>query len=236
MKVRYIQLTGASGSIGGMTAARNRGGSYLRSRVAPVNPNTAAQIGARSRMAALASRWRDTLTATQRGDWDAYAATISETDPLGQPVALTGLNVYVAGNALRGQAGRDPVDAAPTVPGRAALSFDLGTMILDDTAGGGDLTIESAGSNTWLVEGGSLLVYGSGSVSPARNYRVPTPFRKALTPDIAPLPTFPLSITGIFPTDQPVAGEFRFVRFAAVDDTGRIALPVEVRLEVTAAA
>ena len=61
--LKYSSLiTGASGSIGGLTLSRNRTGNYGRARTKPVNPNTILQVAARSRIEQRTQHWRVTTT------------------------------------------------------------------------------------------------------------------------------------------------------------------------------
>lgn len=101
-----------SGSLGGMTAAHGRGGYYLRNRVVPVNPNSAAQQEARNAFTYLTSAWRD-LTAGERQAWEVAAANSPTTDRLGESLVLTGSQAYVACNQPRLRAGLPVIDAAP---------------------------------------------------------------------------------------------------------------------------
>jgi len=88
-----------SGSIAGNTHARNRFGNYMRARTKPVNPNTARQVTARSRLALLAEDWREVLSDAQRIAWNTYAAGVSWLNGLGEVVHLTGFNMFCRTNA-----------------------------------------------------------------------------------------------------------------------------------------
>ncbi|GAI26829.1 unnamed protein product, partial [marine sediment metagenome] len=84
MKIKYGGLvTDGRGSIAGNTFSRNHYGPYVRARVTPVNPNTAAQQLIRNAVAFLAAYWAETLTANQRTAWNLYGSSVAMQDSLG---------------------------------------------------------------------------------------------------------------------------------------------------------
>jgi len=103
-----------SGSIAGDVHSRNRFGNYIRPRTKPVNPNTARQSAARSRLSFLAEEWGDTLTAAQRLAWNTYAAAIAMTNRLGETIHLTGFNHFVRSNCAKLECGYAVVATGPT--------------------------------------------------------------------------------------------------------------------------
>lgn len=119
MKFKSALLTSASGSVGGATWSRNKGGMYIRARAIPTNPSSTYQQTVRSAMAQLVTLWGSVLTAAQRAAWDVYADNTPLIDPLGSPTLVSGLNMYVRGNVLRLQTALVRADDAPT-------TYDLG--------------------------------------------------------------------------------------------------------------
>lgn len=111
-------ITQASGSIGGVTASRNRGGMYFRGRAIPVNPNTDQQGEVRGFLTTLSSKWKE-LSQAERSAWDTYAFNTPVVNALGDSVKLSGFNWYVSTNTLRLQAGYQINDNAPTTFGLA---------------------------------------------------------------------------------------------------------------------
>lgn len=81
------------GKIGGHVASKNRAGSYFRTKVTPVNPQTTAQITVRNRFAGLSQGWRG-LTQAQRDAWNAAVGDYQRTDIFGDLKSPTGLNLY----------------------------------------------------------------------------------------------------------------------------------------------
>lgn len=224
MKVRYTELSGASGSVGGVTAARNRGGNYRRVRVAPLNPQSVFQTQVRAALAALSTAWRDTLTAEQRTAWEGYADTVVATDSLGQNVKLTGLNAYVAGNSLRLQAAQTAVNAAPTSTGAPVFTLPTATSLSASTTGGS----VSLGFNITTTDsfntanGGAIHVFISDAVTESIRY-FKGPFRYWGS-KIRGATALTASQTLAGPAPFPVigdSGKFYYVKFVTTDSQGR---------------
>lgn len=94
MKIKWGAIVAdGRGKIGGHVASKNRAGAYLRTKVTPVNPSTASQAGARSRLSGLSTAWRS-LTAAQRSAWNGAVASFSKTDIFGDVKVSTGFNLY----------------------------------------------------------------------------------------------------------------------------------------------
>ena len=107
-------IVAMSGSIGGMTYAKNRSGNYVRAWSKPINPNTDRQDVVRSALAYLADRWHSTVTALQRAAWNLYAGNVVMKNALGEATYLSGYNHYIRSNMISVQLGIAPVDAGPT--------------------------------------------------------------------------------------------------------------------------
>lgn len=103
MKYRALIGAGQSGSIGGITASHNRGGIYYRTRATPVNPRTVPQLAIRGALALASSTW-GSLSASDVGSWNAYAAARTITDVLGEPIQISGIAWFNKLNVPRLQA------------------------------------------------------------------------------------------------------------------------------------
>lgn len=188
MKFKSALITAASGSIGGMTAAHNKGGMYLRSRSTPINPNTPFQQAMRANLGSLATEWNDTLTDAQRSAWEDYASNVPIVDTLGEPRPITGLNWYVAINTIRLQAALDSLPDAPTIFARAFLT-DIVASASEATQ---EISIEFDPDDPWATQdGGNLYVYASRPLSPTRifykgPYRFAGLIAGAATPPTSP--------------------------------------------------
>ena len=105
-------FTNISGSTGGVTASRNKGGQYLRARTTPVNPNSTRQQLARSRFTNANNGW-STLTAAQRTLWNDFAALQAWVNALGDPIQLSGQQAYVGSYSALASATLTPVAVPP---------------------------------------------------------------------------------------------------------------------------
>lgn len=94
MKAKFGAIVVAgSGKIGGHVASRNRAGAYIRTKVTPINPQTASQSAVRNRLAGLSSGWRG-LTVAQRIAWNAAVQDFARTDVFGDIKNPSGFNLY----------------------------------------------------------------------------------------------------------------------------------------------
>lgn len=82
-KIKFgMMMTDASGKLGGQVFAKNRGGSYVRTKRTPSNPQTTAQMTIRGIFASISSRW-SSLTEQQRNSWNGFVADYAKTDVFG---------------------------------------------------------------------------------------------------------------------------------------------------------
>jgi hypothetical protein len=223
-------ITQASGSIGGATFSRNRGGMYIRSRANPTNPGSAFQTVIRGFVAALTSAWNDTLTSSQRAAWDTYAENVPMTDSLGEPRNIGGLGHYVRSNVPRLQAGLDRVDDGPTIFNLGEFTNpSLGTV----SAAGGTAAVNFDEDDEWVDEDGAgLLVLFSRGQNPGVNYfKGPYRFADLVAGDSGTPPTTPDSMTLPFAVaeDQKVFAQMRVSRA-----DGRLSLPFRTNASVSA--
>lgn len=214
----------ASGSIGGVTASRNRGGAYFRGRAIPTNPNTPQQQAIRSAMSQLASLWASTLTQVQREGWDTYALNVLLPNALGDMINIGGVGMFMRSNISRissGVAGLTRVDDAPTI-------FDLGDVgpqaVGAAIAAANTISMEWNDDDAWADEDASaLLIYTSRPHNQGINYfKGPYRFAAAVEGDSTTPPTSPEVVDAAFPfaVDQRV---FVFTRVTRAD--GRLSSP-----------
>lgn len=141
MKIKFGALmVDGRGKIGGHVASKNRGGAYLRTKVTPVNPQTAAQSNVRGLFTSISQAWR-TLTESARTAWNNAVSNFAKTDVFGDIKNPSGSNLYLKLNqnlALIGQpaittppevaSSPEFIEFTPTVNGTTpALSIALGT-------------------------------------------------------------------------------------------------------------
>jgi len=119
-----------SGSQGGTTFSHNRYGAYTRGRVIPTNPQSAAQMLARSQLAAQSTAWQ-ALTAAQRLAWATWAQSNPIVDALGQSQVLQPNAAYIQINSRLQRAGIATISAPPVTTTPDALAtltatYDIG--------------------------------------------------------------------------------------------------------------
>lgn len=155
-----------SGSIAGNTHARNRFGNYMRARTKPVNPNTARQVTARSRLALLAEDWREVLSDAQRIAWNTYAAGVSWLNGLGEVVHLTGFNMFCRTNAAYMQVS----SRQNTAPVILSLAEQDPTFAVELSEANG-ITVTFDEDLPWTTEGGAGMLISIGDPqNPTRSF------------------------------------------------------------------
>lgn len=163
MKFKSATMTSASGSLGGITASRNKGGMYFRGRGIPTQPNTARQTLVRTILGSLVQAYNSSLAATQRTLWGDYGTAVPNTGPLGDPVPLSGQQAYVRANTARLQANLGPL-AIPTTrvddPPSVANSGEPPTKFNPATLTAGVLTMDVDLATNASANGHALLYVG----------------------------------------------------------------------------
>ena len=155
-----------SGSIGGITYARNRGGMYMRNRSTVVNPNTLRQVAVRDFFTVAAQYWSNTLTPAQRAGWNAYGNTVIVTNPLGEQRKNSGFNWFIAVNTMRQAAGLAILAAAPT-------NFPVGPSIVPTFAcvnGSPNLTVSAISGYTPTAGTAVFIARTSQPMNPGVNF------------------------------------------------------------------
>lgn len=104
-----------SGSIGGTTFGRNKGGAYARQKSSPVQPRTERQLTVRANLSLVSQAWRN-LTAALRAEWETYAQAHPVVDVFGQALKLSGMSAFckIAADCLN--LGLDQPTAPPPDP------------------------------------------------------------------------------------------------------------------------
>ena len=197
MKFKSQIFTAVSGSVGGLTFAKNKGGLYTRARAIPTNPNTPAQVAARDALSTLVDAWTNILAESQRDAWRTYAANTPVVDVFGDPKLLTGQQMYLRSNQPRVRAGVPRVDPGPTI-------FNLGTFttisIAISAAAPNDIIVTFTTGDAWAnVDGGFLFIGASRQQNQSISF-FKGPFRQAGTIFGDPVPpTSPKTIVSDFP-------------------------------------
>lgn len=137
MKAKFgAMLVDGRGKLGGHVFSKNRGGSYVRTKVSPVNPQTTYQSAVRSLFSTLSQNWRG-LTPVQRSAWDSAVSNFTSTDVFGDVKTPTGKNLYLKLNA-----NLDLVDVSPiSTPPLPAGAGSVDTLSIAADASASTLTI-----------------------------------------------------------------------------------------------
>ncbi|MBA7635836.1 hypothetical protein ES703_43440 [subsurface metagenome] len=115
MKAKFGAIVVAGrGKIGGHVASRNRAGSYFRTKVTPVNPQSTAQTTVRNRFGGLSSFWRG-LTSDQLAAWNAAVGDFAKTDIFGDLRNPTGAQLFQRLNNNLLACGEPQIDTPPLV-------------------------------------------------------------------------------------------------------------------------
>ncbi|MBA7685576.1 hypothetical protein ES703_94001 [subsurface metagenome] len=198
MLVRYgIAVNEMRGSAGGITIARNRFGSYIRSRTKPVNPKSDRQMAIRAIMMFLAEAWREApMTDVIRAGWQTYADSVNAVNKLGESVTLTGFNCFMAGNAALQSVGAALVTAAPAALGLPPGDPNMVVSNVTEAAQQFDLAFDDGFD--WCAEDDAYLIMHQGKpVSSTHNF-FGGPFRRCAfiegntaVPTVSPKPGLP---------------------------------------------
>jgi len=125
------------GKLNGSVFSKNTYGSYIRTKVTPVNPQTVAQQISRNFMTTVAQAWRG-ITQLQRDLWNQSSINFSRTNIFGDNVQLTGFNLYMRLNKNLLEINQAIIANAPQpadVPGFTSLSVvaDTGAGTMNAT-------------------------------------------------------------------------------------------------------
>lgn len=138
-------LSGVSGRAGNAVYRYTKNGTELSDRPFVNNPNTPAQSLARSAFSKATKAWK-TLTAAQAAAWNAYAASITETEAVtGVKTKRSGFNWYVALSSRFYQV-NNMAGTAPATPPASAFTGDALTFTLGAQSGGIKVTASGANS------------------------------------------------------------------------------------------
>lgn len=122
-------ITNISGSMSGNTFSHGKGGSFNRARTKPCNPNSPAQIKARSALTAIQQRWLNILTSSQRAGWERYGLTLQMKNKIGEAHFLPGSKQHLRTNLPLFMIGAAPKDEPPVQIGFPAkdptLAYDI---------------------------------------------------------------------------------------------------------------
>lgn len=219
-----------SGSIGTMTFASNRFGQYMRNRTKPINPNTSYQQAIRSIMSMLVQYWNETLTSTQRSQWDTYAAAIPMQNRLGQTIYLTGFNHFIRSNVARQQAGLAIVADGPATLSLPPADETLAIAISEATQ---NITVTFNDALDWCDEDGGALILlcGSPQLHTRTFFKGPWRFADSIDGDAVTPPTTGATVAASFAIQE---GQRMWVQGRIARADGRLSNPFSVYIDAGA--
>jgi len=112
-KIKFgMIVTDGRGKLGGQVFSKNRAGSYIRTKVTPVNPTTVAQTRARSLFGAISQQWSGLSSAARLG-WNEAVSEWQKTDIFGDLKLPSGKALFQRLNNQAQSAGYPAVTTAP---------------------------------------------------------------------------------------------------------------------------
>lgn len=113
MKIKFgAMVVDGRGKLGGHVASKNRAGTYFRTKVSPINPQTSRQSAVRSQLTGWAQAFRS-LTPAQIAAWNSAVSNFTKTDIFGDVKTPSGINLYVALNMNLEQVGATSLSDPP---------------------------------------------------------------------------------------------------------------------------
>jgi hypothetical protein len=153
MLIRELITSEMSGSMGGITAARNRGGPYLRARVTPIDPATARQLVCRDAIAAAYAEWAG-MDDAYRQAWQTWADALPRTNRIGDKRHNSGWAEYSRWCVLRKQINAQlgfvlgTGSATPKFP-EAAVNYPLSAELVGE---GGTFRLHYSPDDWWTAD------------------------------------------------------------------------------------
>lgn len=152
--------------LNGTVFSKNKAGAYTRTKVTPVNPQSASQIASRQRLSQFSNEFRN-LTASQVAAWNDFARNNAQgTDIFGNPKYLSGLSTFVRLNSNLAIANADIILDPPPLVSPLALSITAASTEI--TAG--VLSKSSVTISPGVLTATSVAVYATPSYPVSQTY------------------------------------------------------------------
>ena len=127
-KVKFTAfMADARGKLNGSVFSKNRGGSYVRTKVTPSNPQTVAQTNVRQRLASFSAAFR-ALTAAQILAWNNAVSDFLGTNVFGDTTTPSGLQLFVKLNSNLANAGVAQISDPPSPVGLSVLTSTIASL------------------------------------------------------------------------------------------------------------
>lgn len=206
--------------VNGHVVSKNRYGSYIRTKVTPVNPQTDAQQAARNNLATWSQNWRS-LAESDRQSWIDAAPNFPFTDIFGNIKFLSGQALYVKLNTNIANVSGTAIDTAPAPVGLPAID----SIALTASSGPSVLSLAYSIPDANAVS--VLVVEATPNVTPGKSF-VKNLFRyttQVLSTTASPL-VMTTAWTALF--GDTVAFQKVFIRARIVNkETGQSGIPLQ---------
>lgn len=198
------------GKLGGHVFSKNRSGAIVRTKVTPINRNTAAQIAARNSLTTFTVAWKG-LTAAQRSAWNSKVNDYKKTNIFGDNVNPSGKSLFMMLNLNLALVGVAMISVPPTPASVTAM-----TSITPSMAAGA-ATASVAFTPTPVAAGNAFLLFASAGLSPGISY-CKSQYRKIAMIDAAAASPFnaKASYEAVFGA-IPAAGQKVFFKVVAIN-------------------
>lgn len=225
MKFTGLIASTVSGSLGGVTGSRNRGGQYLRRRSIPTNPNSTLQATRRASLANAVASWTAILTDSQREAWKTWAQNVPFVDSLGQTYYLTGQQAYIRSALRLAPTGAGFVNPGPTVFNNGPAPEVLTVFTLGAAAQQIDITFTTSAETP---DAGDAIVYLGRPLNSTVNF-FKGPYQYAFTFSFSDTTDTHSTTDAPVLTDWSIAvGQYLPVKIVMVYDDGRSPHPLSL--------
>ena len=219
------------GAVAGNVFSRNRSGAYVRGRTTPLNPQSPAQMAARSAFGALTQQWRN-LTVAARAAWNAAVEDYPYLNKLGQSRLYSGEQLYIKLNRNLQSIGEAAIDVPQAPSGVGSVD----SMVVTAVASTGVITVTPVINDPDSTS--NFSVQATRPLSAGKNYIGLASFRSITSSTQAALESGLAITTPYAAAFGPIAsavGSKIFVRVFGVNvETGQASAPFIVSTIITA--
>lgn len=216
-------MTDARGKLGGQVFSKNRAGAFVRTKVTPANPRSAAQMQSRSFLSTLSIGWNG-LTDAQRASWNGAVEAWQKTNIFGDLVKPTGKNLFTALNKNLLQCGQSIINTAPA-------KMELPAIAISSVA----ISISGSTITTGLATvpaGVTLQISATPALNNGVNY-VRGKFRVIKYVASGALTPAQVFTAYVAKFGAPVAGQNIHFQFKYIGSNGQASTPVSVKAVVS---
>ena len=161
--VSGAMISVASGKVGGVVFARNRGGAYVRSYAIPTRVTSDLAQSFKAAFAAASQAYAN-LTTAQIAAWDQYGQENPVSNRIGQLITLKGQSWFVGCNSRLILAGETQISVPPILAAPVIAVAD--NPVVDTAATTATIDVEAHTADVSI----RVIVYGARSVSAGKRY------------------------------------------------------------------